>query len=41
MGVGQGEMIVKEMVDFFVMLALTGAGDDLQGIKKDCLNGLI
>ena len=34
MGVGQGEMIVKEMVDFFVLLALTGAGDDLQGIKR-------
>lgn len=37
MGVGQGEMIVKEMVDFFVLLALTGAGDDLQGIKKGLL----
>jgi LAO/AO transport system kinase len=34
LGVGQGETIVKEMVDVFLLLALTGAGDDLQGIKK-------
>ncbi|MBM7701609.1 methylmalonyl Co-A mutase-associated GTPase MeaB [Metabacillus iocasae] len=33
-GVGQGETIVKGMVDVFLLLALTGAGDDLQGIKK-------
>ncbi|WP_239421742.1 methylmalonyl Co-A mutase-associated GTPase MeaB [Bacillus sp. CGMCC 1.16541] len=33
-GVGQGETIVKDMVDVFLLLALTGAGDDLQGIKK-------
>jgi LAO/AO transport system kinase len=33
-GVGQGEMAVSEMVDFFLVLALSGAGDELQGIKK-------
>ncbi|WP_309087605.1 methylmalonyl Co-A mutase-associated GTPase MeaB [Domibacillus sp.] len=33
-GVGQSEGIVRNMVDFFMMLVLTGAGDDLQGIKK-------
>jgi LAO/AO transport system kinase len=34
LGVGQGETIVKDMVDVFLLLALTGAGDELQGIKK-------
>ncbi len=33
-GVGQGETTVSEMVDFFLVLALGGAGDELQGIKK-------
>ncbi len=33
-GVGQSETIVRGMVDFFMLLALTGAGDELQGMKK-------
>ncbi len=33
-GVGQSETTVRSMVDLFLLLALTGAGDDLQGIKK-------
>lgn len=33
-GVGQSEFVVRGMVDFFLMLVLTGAGDDLQGIKR-------
>ncbi len=33
-GVGQGETTVRSMVDFFLVIVLTGAGDDLQGIKK-------
>lgn len=33
-GVGQSEFIVRGMVDFFMLIALTGAGDDLQGMKK-------
>lgn len=33
-GVGQSEIQVKEMVDFFILLLLAGAGDELQGIKK-------
>ena len=33
-GVGQSETAVKNMVDFFLLLILPGAGDDLQGIKK-------
>ncbi|MFD2129750.1 methylmalonyl Co-A mutase-associated GTPase MeaB [Pseudogracilibacillus auburnensis] len=33
-GVGQSETAVRNMVDFFALLALTGAGDDLQGMKK-------
>ncbi len=33
-GVGQGETTVRSMVDFFLVLVLTGAGDELQGIKK-------
>jgi LAO/AO transport system kinase len=36
-GVGQGEIAVSEMVDFFLVLALPGAGDELQGIKKGVL----
>lgn len=33
-GVGQSEVVVREMVDFFLLLVLTGAGDELQGMKK-------
>lgn len=33
-GVGQSETSVKGMVDFFLLLMLAGAGDELQGIKK-------
>ena len=33
-GVGQSEITVRSMVDFFLLLVVTGAGDDLQGIKK-------
>ena len=36
-GVGQGEIAVADMVDFFLVLALAGAGDELQGIKKGIL----
>ncbi len=34
MGVGQSEITVRSMVDFFLLLLITGAGDELQGIKK-------
>jgi len=33
-GVGQSETLVREMVDFFLLLILPGSGDDLQGIKR-------
>lgn len=33
-GVGQSETTVHSMVDFFLLLMLAGAGDELQGIKK-------
>jgi LAO/AO transport system kinase len=33
-GVGQSEITVRSMVDFFLLLLITGAGDELQGIKK-------
>ncbi|WP_249593862.1 methylmalonyl Co-A mutase-associated GTPase MeaB [Peribacillus frigoritolerans] len=33
-GVGQSEVTVRSMVDFFLLVMLTGAGDELQGIKK-------
>ncbi|RRR70592.1 MAG: methylmalonyl Co-A mutase-associated GTPase MeaB [Candidatus Viridilinea halotolerans] len=33
-GVGQSEVTVRGMVDFFLLLMLAGAGDELQGIKK-------
>lgn len=36
-GVGQSEVAVSEMVDFFVVLLIAGAGDELQGIKKGVL----
>lgn len=34
MGVGQSEIVVRSMVDFFLLLLVPGAGDELQGIKK-------
>ena len=33
-GVGQSEISVYEMVDYFLLLKLAGAGDELQGIKR-------
>lgn len=33
-GVGQSETLVKGIIDFFLLLMLAGAGDELQGIKK-------
>ncbi|VEN75317.1 Methylmalonyl-CoA mutase accessory protein [Candidatus Desulfarcum epimagneticum] len=33
-GVGQSETVAASMVDFFLLLMLAGAGDELQGIKK-------
>ncbi|WP_216828386.1 methylmalonyl Co-A mutase-associated GTPase MeaB [Alkalihalobacterium elongatum] len=33
-GVGQSEITVRSMVDFFLVIMLTGAGDELQGMKK-------
>ncbi len=33
-GTGQSETTVAEMVDFFLVLMLAGAGDELQGLKK-------
>jgi len=36
-GVGQSETVVAGMVDFFLVLMLPGAGDELQGIKKGVL----
>jgi LAO/AO transport system kinase len=33
-GVGQSETAVSDLTDFFLVLALPGAGDELQGIKK-------
>jgi LAO/AO transport system kinase len=33
-GVGQSETSVQSMVDFFLLLMLAGAGDELQGIKR-------
>ncbi|HZX73666.1 MAG TPA: methylmalonyl Co-A mutase-associated GTPase MeaB [Cyclobacteriaceae bacterium] len=43
-GVGQSEVAVKNMVDFFLLLMLAGAGDELQGIKKGIMemaNGIV
>jgi LAO/AO transport system kinase len=34
MGTGQSETVVADMTDFFLLLMLPGAGDELQGIKK-------
>lgn len=36
-GVGQSEIIVAGMVDFFLVLLIAGAGDELQGIKRGIL----
>ena len=33
-GVGQSETAVREMTDIFLLLLISGAGDDLQGIKR-------
>lgn len=33
-GVGQSETAVHDMVDFFLLLMLAGAGDELQGMKR-------
>lgn len=43
-GVGQSETAVQSMVDFFLLLMLAGAGDELQGIKRGIMemaDGLI
>jgi LAO/AO transport system kinase len=36
-GVGQSETAVASMVDFFLLLMIAGAGDELQGIKRGVL----
>lgn len=36
-GVGQSETAVSDMTDFFLVLMLPGAGDELQGLKKGVL----
>lgn len=36
-GVGQSETLVRGMVDLYMLLVLTGAGDELQGMKKGIL----
>jgi LAO/AO transport system kinase len=36
-GVGQSEAAVASMVDFFLLLMLSGAGDELQGLKRGVL----
>lgn len=33
-GVGQSETMVRSMVDYFLVVVITGAGDELQGLKK-------
>jgi LAO/AO transport system kinase len=33
-GVGQSEITVRSMVDFFLLVMIAGAGDELQGMKK-------
>ena len=33
-GVGQSEIVVRSMVDFFLLILIAGAGDELQGIKR-------
>lgn len=36
-GVGQAEAVVADMTDFFLVLLITGAGDELQAIKRGLL----
>ena len=36
-GVGQSETVAADMVDFFLVLMIAGAGDELQGIKRGVL----
>jgi LAO/AO transport system kinase len=36
-GVGQSEIAVRSMVDFFLLMLIPGAGDELQGIKRGIL----
>ncbi len=36
-GVGQSEIAVRAMVDFLLLLTITGAGDELQGMKRGSL----
>ncbi len=36
-GVGQGEFIVADIVDFFIYVALPNSGDDLQAVKRGIL----
>lgn len=36
-GVGQSEVVVRSMVDCFVLLTIAGTGDELQGMKKGIL----
>ena len=36
-GIGQSEISISEMVDFCLLLLISGAGDELQGIKKGVL----
>ena len=39
-GVGQSETSVRSMTDFFLLLMLAGAGDELQGIKRGIIEML-
>lgn len=36
-GVGQSETAAYDMVDFFILVAITGAGDEVQGLKRGLL----
>ena len=39
-GVGQSETAVRSMTDFFLLLMIPGAGDELQGIKRGIIEML-
>ena len=39
-GVGQSETAVRSMTDFFLLLMLAGAGDELQGMKRGIIEML-
>jgi LAO/AO transport system kinase len=39
-GVGQSEIAARYLSDFFILLLLPGAGDDLQGIKKGIMENI-